>query len=106
VVLNVHAGTFLFFRVLPDATDPDRCWFHAALYRWVPDEQRHAVRTPHRVVGEREESLGLVLDQDLGNLPGVQRGLHSAGLDHVTVSRQEIRIVHLHDVIDEYLGGG
>ena len=43
------------------------------------------------------------LDQDLENLPGVQRGLHSRGLDHVTLSEQETRIAHMHAVIERCL---
>jgi hypothetical protein len=50
-------------------------------------------------------SFGRVLDQDFDNLPQVQRGLHSDGLGHVTLTRQEIRIVHLHRVLDRYLYG-
>ncbi len=103
LVFNIHAGNFLFFRILPDWQDPDTSWFHVATYRWVPEDQRAAQRTAHRVIGEREESLGLVLDQDMENLPGVQRGLHSKGIDAITVSRQEIRITHLHEVLDTYL---
>ena len=44
-----------------------------------------------------------MLDQDFANLPGVQRGLHSDGLDFVTISSQEVRIAALQAAIDEHL---
>jgi phenylpropionate dioxygenase-like ring-hydroxylating dioxygenase large terminal subunit len=104
LVFNAHAGGFLFFRIRPDGTTPDRCWFDLQIYAAVDDATRAAYR--YRAAGEvaeRATSLGEVLDQDLENLPRVQRGLHHAALDAVTVSRQEIRIVHLHEVLDRWL---
>ena len=44
-----------------------------------------------------------VLDQDFENLPRVQRGMHSTSLEHVTLSFQERRVVHVHTAVDEYL---
>ena len=37
-------------------------------------------------------------------MPGVQRGLHHDRLDEVTLLTSEVRIVHLHRVLDRYLG--
>lgn len=102
MVFNTHAGGFLLFRVRPDRTNPDRCRFD--IYRFgLPDGgQTHppAVKVP---VPEGGASFGRVLDQDFANLPGVQRGLHSDGLEFVTLSAQEIRVAALHTAIDEYL---
>jgi choline monooxygenase len=104
LVFNAHAGAFLFFRIRPDVHSPDRCLFDLQTYAWPDEASRHEHEPmAHVEVPERSMSLGEVLDQDLENLPGVQEGLHSAALDHVTVSRQEIRIVHLHEVLERYL---
>ena len=104
LVFNAHAGGFLFFRIRPDATSPDRCFFDLQIYAAVDDQTRAGYRyqAPGEVA-ERAVSLGEVLDQDLENLPRVQRGLHHDALDVVTLSRQEIRIVQLHEVLDRYL---
>ena len=105
LVFNAHAGSFLFFRIRPDAGSPDRCFFDLQIFAVASEEQRASYRyAAPAEIPERATSLGEVLDQDLENLPRVQRGLHSAGLDAVTLSRQEIRLVHLHEVLDRYLG--
>jgi hypothetical protein len=41
-----------------------------------------------------------VLEQDVANMPLVQRGLESAGCDGVRLSEQEGRIQQLHAEID------
>jgi phenylpropionate dioxygenase-like ring-hydroxylating dioxygenase large terminal subunit len=48
-----------------------------------------------------------IFDQDMGNLPNVQRGLHSASADKAQVMLgryQECRITHFHEVLDQTLG--
>lgn len=102
LVFNTHAGGFLLFRVRPDWTTPDRCQFD--IYRFgLPDGDAPVAPAAKVSVPEGVASFGRVLDQDFSNLPGVQRGLHSDGLDFVTLSAQEVRIVALHAAIDGYL---
>lgn len=106
LVFNAHAGGFLFFRIRPDWDRADRCSFDLQIYAAVDDATRAAYRyAAPGEVAERSVSLGEVLDQDLENLPRVQRGLYADALDAVTLSRQEIRIVKLHEVLDRYLAG-
>jgi phenylpropionate dioxygenase-like ring-hydroxylating dioxygenase large terminal subunit len=103
LVFNTHAGGFLFFRIRPDGAD--RSLFDFMVFEWVPDADEVARRRArHAYYPELTHSLGEVLDQDLENLPGVQRGLHSDGLDHVTLSEQETRLVRFQRVVDRYLG--
>ena len=52
-----------------------------------------------------EKSIGLVLDQDAANLPGVQAGMNSAGFRGLWLGRQELRIRHFHKVLDDYIYG-
>ncbi len=47
--------------------------------------------------------LGAVFNQDIANLQRVQRGLHQPGLTHLTLSREERRIVSLHRNLECYL---
>jgi phenylpropionate dioxygenase-like ring-hydroxylating dioxygenase large terminal subunit len=49
-------------------------------------------------------ALGPIFDQDMGNLPYVQKGLKASGNGTVVLSKyQESRIRNLHRLIDEYL---
>jgi hypothetical protein len=49
--------------------------------------------------------LGIVLNQDLANFEGSQRGMHQPGLTHLSVSpTEECRIVNLHVNLEEFLG--
>ncbi len=49
-------------------------------------------------------SLGLIFDQDLENLPRVQRGLHQPGFTHLRLSAEECRIINLHRHLEAALG--
>ncbi|HEY5014378.1 MAG TPA: aromatic ring-hydroxylating dioxygenase subunit alpha [Acidimicrobiia bacterium] len=51
-----------------------------------------------------ELPLGLVLNQDLANFAGSQRGMHQPGLTHLMVSpTEECRIVNLHRNLEDFL---
>ncbi|MCA1844860.1 MAG: Rieske 2Fe-2S domain-containing protein, partial [Actinobacteria bacterium] len=103
LVFNTHAGGFYLFRIRPDFSDPDACLFDLFIFRW-PDETKPAPdRVPHTEADADTTSFGKVLDQDFANLPGVQRGLHHDRLGEVTLLTSEVRIVHLHRVLDRYL---
>lgn len=103
MVFNTHAGGFLLFRIRPHDRDPDRCLFD--IYRFgLPEGGEKPAPVEKIPVPEGGASFGRVLDQDFANLPGVQRGLHSDGLDFCTISAQEVRIAALHAAIDDYLG--
>jgi hypothetical protein len=105
LVFNTHAGGFYLFRIRPDFTDPDSCRFDLFIFRWPDEGAPPPERVPHVEADAATTSFGRVLDQDFANLPGVQRGLHSDLLREVTLLASEIRIVHLHRVLDRYLAG-
>jgi choline monooxygenase len=50
-----------------------------------------------------QATLGLVLDQDLTMLDRLQRGLHSPGFTHLTLSNEERRIINTHRNLERYL---
>ena len=58
------------------------------------------------MVAEEGDSVGRVPDQDFTALPKVQLGMHSAGLSHLFLNSQEIRVQHFHEVVDHYVYGG
>ena len=62
-------------------------------------------RAKHQHFKHGDKSIGLVLDQDAGNLPGVQAGMHSKGYKGLWIGKQELRIRHFHKVIDDYIEG-
>jgi phenylpropionate dioxygenase-like ring-hydroxylating dioxygenase large terminal subunit len=103
--LNVHADDFWVFRQRPHATDPDRMYYDIWTFELVPDGQEWPRRAKHQQFRHGEKSIGLVLDQDAANLPGVQAGMHSRGFKGLWVGQQELRIRHFHKVIDHYLYG-
>ena len=105
VTLNIHGRGFWLFRHRPHPTDPHRMLFDFQDYmRWSPqlgERPRPAPRTD--VMGGT--SLGIVLDQDLYNLPRVQAGMRSSAFAGLVLGDQERRIRHFHKVLDHYLYG-
>jgi hypothetical protein len=49
------------------------------------------------------DGLGWILSQDSSVLESMQRGLHQPGLDHLTLSSEECRIVHMQRNLEEWL---
>jgi phenylpropionate dioxygenase-like ring-hydroxylating dioxygenase large terminal subunit len=101
--LNVHADDFWVFRQRPHPTDPDRMFYDIMTFELVPQGEEWPRRAPHKHWKHGEKSIGLVLDQDASNLPGVQAGMHSQGFRGLWLGRQELRIRHFHKVLDDYL---
>lgn len=104
---NSHAGAALCFRARPHATDPDRCIFDVYTLVW-PDETAGELpkSAPAVAVDLATQSMGLVLDQDFSNLAKVQRGLHNSSFEQITLGGSEIRVIHLHRVLNAYLARG
>jgi phenylpropionate dioxygenase-like ring-hydroxylating dioxygenase large terminal subunit len=46
-------------------------------------------------------NLGYVMNQDIGIMHTAQRGLHQPGLQHLTLSAEECRVINLHRNLDE-----
>lgn len=106
ITLNVHADDLMLFRQRPHPTDPDKMFFDLQNFRLLKKDEERPQRPQHRQFRHGEKSLGLVLDQDAYNLPGVQAGMHSAGFQGLWLGDQELRIRHFHKVIDDYVGRG
>ena len=105
VTLNTHADDLMLFRQRPHPTDPDKMFYDVWTVQLVADGQEWPERPRHQHLRHGEKSIGLVLDQDAQNLPGVQKGMHSSGFPGLWLGAQELRIRHFHKVIDDYLYG-
>ncbi len=105
VTLNVHADDLMLFRQRPHPTDPDRMYYDIWTFELVPEGHEWPARPKHQHFKHGEKSIGLVLDQDAANLPGVQAGMHSAAFPGLWLGAQELRIRHFHKVIDDYVYG-
>jgi len=103
VSLNTHADDLMLFRQRPHPTDPDKMFYDLQNYRLVRNDEERPKLPRHEHFKHGDKSLGLVLDQDAYNLPGVQKGMHSAGFPGLFIGNQELRIRHFHKVIDDYL---
>ena len=105
VTLNTHADDLMLFRQRPHPTDPDRMYYDIWTFELVPAGAPWPERPRHQHFMHGDKSIGLVLDQDAQNLPGVQQGMHSAGFPGLWLGRQELRIRHFHKVLDDYVYG-
>jgi hypothetical protein len=118
MTFNSHPEGVLVMRFLPHATDPEKCRYHV----WVISRKLAAgvrppaymgvephvdvsgnTRPPRRYNGKANPELGEVLEQDIRNIEGVQRGLRSRSFDFNKYSEQEQRNMQLHAEIDRYL---
>lgn len=105
ITLNTHADDLMLFRQRPHPTDPDKMFYDIWTLELLADGAERPERAEHKHYQHGEKSIGLVLDQDAANLPGVQAGMHSAGFQGLWIGAQELRIRHFHKVLEDYVYG-
>jgi len=100
-----QAGNAMIYRALPHATDPNQCTFEIFSTTTLP-----AAEKPQRAVAQHVTDLldpnqvRLIPRQDIGNIPRIQKGLHSRGIKQVYLAaNQEKLIVNMHQELDRYL---
>jgi len=103
----------LAYRFLPDGDDPGRSVFELMVFELRPPGAAPRLVQPVRM-GEDEpfadvpglrRNLAAILDQDMGNLAVIQRGVRSSRKGAMTLARyQENRIRHFHQTLESYLG--
>jgi phenylpropionate dioxygenase-like ring-hydroxylating dioxygenase large terminal subunit len=100
-----QAGNAMIYRVRPNAFDPDSCTFEILSTRTLPAEVKPPRVTVQHVTDINDpEQVLLIPRQDLGNIPRIQKGLHSHGIQHTWLaSNQEKIIVNMHQELDRYL---
>ena len=105
ISLNVHADDLMIFRQRPHPSDPNRMFYDVWTLELVPEGKERPPRPRHQHFKHGDKSIGLVLDQDAQNLPGVQAGMQSEAFSGLWIGSQELRIRHFHKVLDDYLQG-
>ena len=83
---------------------PDECVLTFFVAFRVPSADEPTPRPAVMDIEPGAVSLGLIFDQDLDNLPKVQRGLHQPGFTHLRLSAEECRIINLHRHLEQALG--
>jgi phenylpropionate dioxygenase-like ring-hydroxylating dioxygenase large terminal subunit len=82
--------------------DPDRGELVMTLWMRMPPDAPRTTPADVRLNAD-DAHPGLVLEQDIAVLPGLQRGLHQPGLTHIVLSNEERRIINLHRNLERYL---
>jgi phenylpropionate dioxygenase-like ring-hydroxylating dioxygenase large terminal subunit len=118
MTFNTHPEGVLIMRFLPHMTEPEKSLYHVwVISRKLKDGSRPpaymgvepevdvsgATRPARRYNSKTSPELGEVLEQDVSNVEGVQRGLRSRSFQYNLYSEQEQRIMQLHAEIDRYL---
>jgi phenylpropionate dioxygenase-like ring-hydroxylating dioxygenase large terminal subunit len=100
------------YRWLPDGHDVDACTMEVMLLKRVPKgEERPRPCSVHHLSDDQDwadaeelGALGPIFDQDMANLPEVQKGMKSSPNGRLLLADyQEVRIRHFHQLMDKYL---
>ena len=100
------------YRFRPYDHDPNQSLMEIIVLHPIPDDGNYTTAEPFLLDPGQSwtqspgfESLGMVIDQDMDNLPRIQKGLRAARHNKLTLSDyQEIRIRHFHQRLNEVLG--
>ena len=100
-----QAGNTEFYRSRPDESDPDKCIFEIWSSKTYPAAVEPPRATVQHVTDHRDPGQVLLIPrQDLGNIPRIQKGLHSRGIRHTWLAgQQEKLILNMHQELDRYL---
>jgi len=95
----------MIYRIRPHATDPNQCTFEILATTTLPASvkpQRAAMQTVTDLLDP--DQVRLIPRQDIGNIPRIQKGLHSRSIKHVWLAaNQEKLILNMHQELDRYL---
>lgn len=101
-----QAGNAMIYRIRPDGFDPDRCIFEIFSTKTYPAAEKSPKPVPQKVTDiDDPEQVLLIPRQDFGNIPRMQKGLHSIGCKQIWLAeQQEKMILNMHRELDRYLG--
>lgn len=105
LMLLPQAGNCMIYRVRPAGFDPDRCIFEILSTKTYPA----AIEPPRAVVQAVTDvndpgQVRLIPRQDLGNIPRMQKGLHSAAMRQTWLAKEQEKIIlNMHQELDRYL---
>ncbi len=104
----------LVYRFLPKGNDPDWCWMDVMLLHPVPDNGPRPDPAPFRELAADEpftdapelNLISPVFEQDVSNMPWIQKGLKATERGVTLGNYQEARIRQFHQTLDKYLERG
>lgn len=100
-----QAGNAMIYRIRPDGFDPDNCIFEIFSTKTYPADAKLVRAEAQKVTDVMDpEQVLLIPRQDLGNIPRMQRGLHSKGCKQIWLNaNHEKMILNMHQQLDLYL---
>jgi phenylpropionate dioxygenase-like ring-hydroxylating dioxygenase large terminal subunit len=110
VTFNTHALFVWVFTHRPHPEDPNKMYFDFwnlvnAPSQEIPRPEKKLFRTADGDTLAGVCEGGELMDEDLYNLPRIQRGMNSAAFEALHLGSQEVRILHHHDTLMKYLEG-
>ena len=108
VTFNTHSLFVWVFNHRPHPDDPNKMYFDFinlvnAPAQDVPRPEKQFYRTADGDTLEGKCGGGELMDEDLYNLPRIQKGMNSAAFRNLLLGTQEVRILHFHDTLLRYL---
>lgn len=106
ITLPCNAGTVLVLRFRPNGSDPESSLWDKYTFKLLGDNEEAA--EPENVFVENWQDYkhwGIILEQDLTNLPIWQLGVRSRGWQGPIWGRSDGNVANLHRALDSYLSG-
>jgi hypothetical protein len=105
VVGPVYPGSAIVFRVRPNGLDPDSAIKDIWTLEWPRPGEEPARVERWFYPDWQEKDWGEISNQDYANMLEVQTGMKSRGFAGARLNpRQEANVLHMHRVLDAYLG--
>ncbi len=110
VTFNTHSLFVWVFTHRPHPEDPNKMYFDFwnlvnAPNQEIPRSEKKFFRTADGDTLAGACEGGDLMDEDLYNLPRIQRGMNSLAFESLHLGTQEVRILHHHDTLMKYLEG-
>lgn len=103
------------YRFRPNGDNHESALMEIMLLAPFKQSEQRPADSPPRLMGEDElfseapelgERLGTIFDQDLFNMPKIQKGMHNLPNGEVVLANyHEVRIRHFHQTLDKYIYG-
>ncbi len=111
MTFNTHGLFTWVFCHRPHPTDPNRMYFDFisllnAPAIDVPRPEKQFFSTQNGDTLDGRCNGGDLLDEDLYNLPRIQAGMRSRAFENLHLGTQEVRILHFHKTLEDYLQRG
>jgi Ring hydroxylating alpha subunit (catalytic domain) len=100
----IYPGSAIVFRIRPNGVDVDSALKDTWVLEWPRPDREWRMPEQRWYPDWRDKDWGPITTQDYENMARVQAGMKSRGFEGLRLNpRQEANLVHMHQVIDEYL---